>query len=156
MYGWCIPELTREKSFTIWSFTIYHLTGSWTTLYNIYYIIGKPILLYYILIEQSFKVRELLQAWPPILSGVLPLVFGAKKLEPYRKIQILIPYLWWPSLGRRSAFREKRETRLFLKSGCKGTTFFPYMQIFCKKTCIFCQKHPNCAIPRLQTRVREG
>ena len=29
-----------------------------------------------------------------------------------------------------TAFREKRETRLFLKSGCKGTAFFSYMQIF--------------------------
>ena len=50
-----------------------------------------------------------------------------------------------------NASREKRETRLFLKSGCKGTAKILYMQIFRKKTCIFCQKLPNCAKQKLQT-----
>ena len=53
-------------------------------------------------------------------------------------IQILIPSGFAVmSCDTFTASREKRETRLFLKSGCKDRAFFSYMQIFHKKSVFF-------------------
>ena len=76
---------------------------------------------------------------------------SAKKLEPSNDSNFNTLPLQVMSRDMLTAFREKRETRLFLKSGCKDRAFFSYMQIFYQKRTIFCRFLPNCAMRKLQT-----